>query len=194
MRLYHLYQSKCLSSHPKDSFYLWPLLLAGHHTLDTTVSRICRGAGIKRFKTDCSLHATIATLLFSFDEQLIIERKGLHSTDGIQIYKCTSAEQQVAMSNILSQCKKIKRRHLWMHLTHSINYQRCRYEISHSQKQLLFHPDHLQRKDVHIQQTLFHHYVIGSIFSLALDYLHIIESVDSISRDSPDITYIYVIP
>ena len=116
VRLFRLYQSKCPNSRPKDSFYLRPLKnptehcwyaprAIGHHTLDNTVSRICKAAGIKGFKTNHSLRVTTATRLFQagVDEQLIMERTGHHSTDGIRTYKRSSAQQQEAI-NFLTFC------------------------------------------------------------------------------------------
>ena len=170
MRLLRLYQSKCPSSRPKDSFYLRPLKnptehcwyaphAIGHHTLDNTVSRICKAAGIKGFKTNHSLRVTTATRLFQagVDEQLIMERTGHHSTDGIRTYKRSSAQQQEAISDILSRSKKLKK-----HASESTalipastslvaqdppNMQMSSQQsmINHSQKQVLFHPDNLQR-------------------------------------------------
>ena len=174
VRLFRLYQSKCPSSRPKDSLYLRPLKnptahcwyaprAIGHHTLDTTVSRICRGAGIKGFKTNHLLRVTTATRLFQagVDEQLIMERTGHHSTGGIRTYKRTSAEQQEAISDILSRSKKLKedtsKCTSLVRSSTSLTTQdppkvqlssqpSTSYEINHSQKQLsVFHPDNLQR-------------------------------------------------
>lgn len=173
MRLFRLYQSKCPISCPSDSFYLRPPKnptdhcwyaprAIGHHTFDTTVSRICRAAGIKGFKTNHSLRVTTATRLFQagVDEQLIMGRTGHHSTDGIRTYKCTSAEQQEANSDILSRSKRPRAdTSKCMSLVPSStslatqdppNMQvpsqpSLSYEINHSQKQVLFHPDNLQR-------------------------------------------------
>ena len=173
VRLFSLYQSKCPTSRPKDSFYLRPLKnptdhcwyaprAIGHHTLDTTVSRICKAAGIKGFKTNHSLRVTAATRLFQagVDEQLIMERTGHHSTDGVRTYKCTSAEQQEAISDILSRSKKLKedapkctsliRSSTALATQEPVNMlassqPSSSYEINHSQKQVLFHPDNLQR-------------------------------------------------
>ena len=82
----------------------------GHNKLAGTVSRLCKLAGIKGFKTNHSLRVTNATCLYSSgtDEQLIIERTGHQSasTDGVWPYKRTSEEQQIAISDILNRSKK----------------------------------------------------------------------------------------
>ena len=113
VRLFRLYQNKYPTARPRDSFYLRPLknpCWYAHHTLDNTVSRICKAAGIKGFKTNHSLRVTTATCLFQagVDEQLIMERTGHHSIDGIRTYKRSSAEQQEEISKILSRSKKLK--------------------------------------------------------------------------------------
>ena len=97
VRLFKLYRSKCPSTQPKDAFYLQPLKKPtencwfsprpiGHCSLDNTVSRLCKSAGIEGYKTNHSLRVTTATRLFQagIDEQLIMERTGHHSTDGIR--------------------------------------------------------------------------------------------------------------
>ncbi len=55
-----------------------------------------------------SLRATAATRLYSsgIDEQLVMERTGHRSTEGIRSYKRTSTEQQVAVSDILNNATK----------------------------------------------------------------------------------------
>ena len=114
-----MYQSKCPPSRPKDAFYLKPLKIPtkdiwytsraiGYHTLDNTIARMWKSAGIEGFKTNHSFRVTTATCLFQagVDEQLITERTGHHSTDGIRTYKRSSSEQQEAVSDILSRCIK----------------------------------------------------------------------------------------
>ena len=80
----------------------------GHWSLDNTVSRLCKSAGIEGYKTNHSLRVTTATRLFQagIDEQLIMERTGHHSTDGIRTYKRSSVQQQEELSDILSLSKK----------------------------------------------------------------------------------------
>ena len=69
---------------------------------------MCKAAGISGYKTNHSLRATTATRLFQagVDEQLIMEKTGHHSLEGIRSYKRTSSEQQEAVSDILALKKK----------------------------------------------------------------------------------------
>ena len=72
------------------------------------VSTTCKLAGIGGYKTNHSLRATAATQLYSsgVDEQLVMERTGHRSTEGVRSYKRTSSEQQEIVSDILSSCKR----------------------------------------------------------------------------------------
>lgn len=119
VNLFKLYQSKCPPNRPRDAFYLKPLsnpteqcwysvCPIGHYTLSQTVARMCREAGISGFRTNHSLRATTATRLYQagVDEQLIMERTGHHSVDGVRSYKRTNQEQQENLSDILSLAKK----------------------------------------------------------------------------------------
>ena len=175
VRLFRLYQSKCPDSRPKDAFYLRPLAkptencwyaprAIGHHTLHNTVSRICTAAGIRGFKTNHSLRVTAATRLFQagVDEQLIMERTGHHSTDGIRVYKRSSIEQQQAISDILSRSSKKQKVENPMQddvctslvpasaslstqgQIHNAREAACS-SVTQSNKQLFYHPDNLQR-------------------------------------------------
>lgn len=67
----------------------------GVHTLASTVKRLCEKAGIEGYKTNHSLRVTTATRLFQSgaDEQLIMERTGHRSTDGVRAYKRSCLEQ-----------------------------------------------------------------------------------------------------
>ena len=67
-----------------------------HCSLDNTVSRHCKSAGIEGYKTNHSLRVTTATRLFlaGVDEQLIMERTDHHRTDGIRTYKRSSVQQE----------------------------------------------------------------------------------------------------
>ncbi len=67
--------------------------------------------GISGYKTIHSLRATTATRLFheGVDEQLIMERTGHYSVDGVRSYKQTTRETSHGISDILNiASKKIK--------------------------------------------------------------------------------------
>ena len=68
-----------------------------------TISRLCKTAGIEGFRTNHSLRATAATRL-GVDEQLVMERTGHRSLEGVRSYKRTSDLQHEALSDILN-CK-----------------------------------------------------------------------------------------
>ena len=82
----------------------------GVHTLEKTVSTMCKNAGVSGYKTNHSLRVTTATRLFQsgLDEQLIMERTGHRSTAGVRSYKRTSNEQKQAVSAVLNQTKRPK--------------------------------------------------------------------------------------
>lgn len=84
--LFKLYTSLFPSDAPKDAFYLTPLSKPtptywyskqplGHNKLAQTVGRLCKAAGIQRYKTNHSLRVTNATRLYAsgVDEQLVME-------------------------------------------------------------------------------------------------------------------------
>ena len=79
----------------------------GVHTLTATVKRLCEKAGIVGYKTNHSLRVTTATRLFQngTDEQLIMERTGHRSTDGVRAYKRSCTQQQEAISKVLNREK-----------------------------------------------------------------------------------------
>ena len=58
------------------------------------VKKMCAAAGIEGHRTNHSLRTTAATRLFraGIDEQLIMERTGHRSVDGVRNYKRTSEE------------------------------------------------------------------------------------------------------
>ena len=118
-RLFKLYRSKCPPNRPNGAFYLKPAIKStetcwysvspvGHTTLAGMVARMCRSAGIAGYKTNHSLRATAATRLYQagIDEQLIMERTGHHSLEGVRSYKRTNSEQQENISDIISLSKK----------------------------------------------------------------------------------------
>ena len=65
-------------------------------------------AGINGYKTNHSLRATAATRLYQagVDEQLIMEKTGHRSLEGMRSYKRTNTVQQENISDILSLTKK----------------------------------------------------------------------------------------
>ena len=81
----------------------------GHTTLSKTVSRLCQLCGIQGFKINHSLRATATTRLYQSgeDEQLVMERTGHLSLEGLRSYMRTSNTQQEALSNILNQSKDL---------------------------------------------------------------------------------------
>ena len=110
-----MYKQYCLhrpTDVKDDAFYLAPLSSVkglvwhkkqaiGVHTL---VKRLCVKAGISGYKTNHSLRVTTATRLFhsGLDEQLIMERTGHRSSDGVRAYKRSCVEQQAVVSQVLN--------------------------------------------------------------------------------------------
>ena len=68
------------------------------------MKRLCETANIPGFKTNHSLRVTNATRLFQSgaEEQLIMERTGHSSIDGVRAYKRTSEEQHKFISGVLN--------------------------------------------------------------------------------------------
>ena len=115
VRVLERYNTLCPANRPGDAFYLQPLKKPksdcwfsikpmGHNTLNNMVKEMCKAAGITGFKTNHSLRATTAIRLYQagVDEQLIMERTGYRSLDGVRSYKRTSTEQREALSHILN--------------------------------------------------------------------------------------------
>ena len=115
VNLFKLYNSLCPQDRPKDVFHLQPLVKPsarcwfsnkpiGYNKLDGTVARLCKNAGIPGYRTNHSLRATTATRLYQagVDEQLVMERTGHQSLEGVRSYKRTSTDQQETMSDILN--------------------------------------------------------------------------------------------
>ena len=82
----------------------------GHNPLGNTVARMCKAAGIKGFKTNHSLRATATSRLYrsGVDEQLVMERTGHRSIEGVRSYKRTSETQREVLSDILNMTKHPK--------------------------------------------------------------------------------------
>ena len=116
-----IYKQYCLHR-PQDikiaAFYLAPIAnpngivwyknqAIGVNSLSTTIKRLCLKGGVGGYKTNHSLRVTSATRLFQSgaDEQLIMERTGHRSTDGVRVYKRSSAEQQAMLSKLLNREK-----------------------------------------------------------------------------------------
>ena len=109
VRLFKKYQSLCPPDAPESAFYLQPARSPcwyskkplGHNTLAKTVAKMCQSAG---YKTNHSLRATSTSRLYhsGVDEQLVMERTGHRSIDGVRSYKRTSESQREALSDILN--------------------------------------------------------------------------------------------
>jgi len=115
VRLFKRYCDLCPKDAPPHAFYLRPAqhptaecwysrAPLGHTTLANTVSRICKLAGIEGYKTNHSLRATATSRLYQagVDEQLVMERTGHRSLEGVRSYKRTSDTQREALSDILN--------------------------------------------------------------------------------------------
>lgn len=115
VRLFKLYKQLCPVDRPSHAFYLAPLKKPtkdcwfshtplGHNMLKNYVGNMCKKADIKGYKTNHSLRATAATRLYlnGVDEQLVMERTGHRSIEGIRSYKRTSREQQENVSDLLN--------------------------------------------------------------------------------------------
>ncbi len=74
-------------------------------TLGTTVTRLCKVADIKGYKTNNSLRATATSRLYHLGvgEQLVMECTGHRSLEGVRSYKRTSD-----LSDILNGTKRAK--------------------------------------------------------------------------------------
>ena len=115
VRIFKLHSQLCPSTRPDDAFHLQPLTKPsadcwysskniGHNSLNKMVMRMCSAAGINGYKTNHSPRTTTATCLYhtQVDEQLIMERTGHRSLDGVRSYKRTGKEQHAALSDIIN--------------------------------------------------------------------------------------------
>ena len=113
VRVFKEYDKRCSTSRPGNSFYLQPLkdpkddvwfsnVPIGHNSLDKTIGRMCKTAGIQGFKTNHSLRVSLATRLFQngIDEQLIMTKTGHRSTDGVRKYKRVGNDQLQMLSQV----------------------------------------------------------------------------------------------
>ena len=115
MQLFKRYRSLCPPDAPQHAFYLQPSRTPtsscwytnkplGHTTLGETISRLCKSAGIKGYRTNHSLRATATTRLYQagVDEQLVMERTGHRSVYGVRCYKRTNDKQREELSDIIN--------------------------------------------------------------------------------------------
>ena len=115
VRLFKKYVSLCPSS--AKAFYVQPLSKPsltcwyssnplGHYTIS---KRLCDSVGIEGFITNHSLRTTAATRLYEsgVNEQLIMERTGYRSLEGVRSYKRTTAQQKQSISDILNQATSL---------------------------------------------------------------------------------------
>ena len=120
IRIYKEYCSHRPEEVTGDVFYLAPLSKPrgnvwyknqpiGVHTLSSTVKRLCDSAGVTGYKTNHSLRVTAATRLFQsgVDEQLIMQKTGHRSTDGVRAYKHSSEQQKEELSKVLNREKGV---------------------------------------------------------------------------------------
>ncbi len=114
VRLFKKYQSLCPSDAPDDAFYLIPLqkpkencknVPIRRNKLSKAISNMCKDCGIQGYKTNHSLRATAASCLYS-SGQLVMERTGHRSAEGVHSYKRTSMMQKQEVSDILNTGKK----------------------------------------------------------------------------------------
>ena len=116
VQLFKLYLEKCPPDAPSHALFLRPAKSPsdscwysrcplGHTKLSGTVARLCRLAGIPGYKTNHSLRATATSRLYhhGIDKQLVMERTGHRSLEGVRAYKRTSNTQRETLSNILNQ-------------------------------------------------------------------------------------------
>ena len=76
----------------------------GHNLLQQTVPKLMKEAGYDGYYTNYTLRVTTATRLFDegVDEQLIVDRTGHSSTDGVSTYKRTSDKLKELTSDVLN--------------------------------------------------------------------------------------------
>ena len=113
--LFKLYRELCPPDAPGDAFYLQPShkptptcwyykIPLGHTQLSSTVSRLCKLAGIEGYYTNHSLLATVTSRFYQsgVDKQLVMEHTGHQTIEGVHPYKRTSDQQREALSDLLN--------------------------------------------------------------------------------------------
>ena len=77
-----------------------------HKTLSKTIARICEAACIKGYFTNLSLRTSAATRFFDagVDEQLIMQRTGHRSVQGVRLYKRMTQKLKKKTSDVLNDC------------------------------------------------------------------------------------------
>ena len=75
----------------------------GWNPLQNTIGQLCREAGFVGYYTNHSLRATAASRLYAkgVDEQLIMERTGHSSMNGVRSYKWTTMSHVQKVSNLM---------------------------------------------------------------------------------------------
>ena len=120
LKLFKKYRQLRPLDAPDHAFYLQPARHPtsscwyssrplGHTLLGKTLTCICKCAGIEGYKTNHSLRATSTTRLYQagVDEQLVMERTGHRSLEGVRSYKRTSDTQREALSDIINLQKTV---------------------------------------------------------------------------------------
>ncbi|ESO99525.1 hypothetical protein LOTGIDRAFT_158614 [Lottia gigantea] len=81
----------------------------GHNAIQKVIPELLKVAGVSEYKTNHSLRVTTATSLFNsgVPEQLIMERTGHRSVEGIRTYKRTSDDMKRGISGILNHADTI---------------------------------------------------------------------------------------
>ena len=115
VRIYKLYMARCSPDRPPNAFYLQPLAEprgdiwysktpCGHNALQKVVPGLMKSAGYSGYYANHSLRASCATRLFDsgVDEQLIMNRTGHDSKEGVRAYKRTTTKLNELTSDVLN--------------------------------------------------------------------------------------------
>ncbi len=101
---FHLMQNQRKTKYDHAVWYSSSYTYIGHKQLARMVPEICMLGNISGHKTNHSLRATGATMLYeaAVPEKIIQERSGHRSLEGLRTYELSSQKQHQAVSNILS--------------------------------------------------------------------------------------------